>query len=590
MSNPLGALLTQLAQIQPAAIAPELPPPPVEEIVDTALVEAAPTPAAIAERVPDASENGGKDPEAWRLDAELVAAVEAAKARIRDDLAYATLGEDETGRTVDPTPIIEQIGTRVSATVKIPKPLAPQKPVLEHPARFKMNRAGRRFGKTRLAFIAGTRGHGPRIDRHGVKGFRWKGIMEGGDVVWLVPDFPQGMAIWQEEIVPRFGGVPGIRMREKDFSITLPNGGRLRLWTVKNIRSLRGKKFDGAIIDEAAFIPLRYVWRSIVRPTLIDRSGWAIMISSTLLGSDFNAMIREVEDDMMQAERSIEQRAIAEVLSLSPSHPAYHRKRKRWHAWHFRTADNPRISREELQELAEDYPPGSAEAAQELDAELLETLGTLFKTEWWKTYGAGSRHAITGGDLEHQRFPFAQLAMLVDLAASESEMADYTAATVAGITLPDPQGTRRVGILDVMNERYEGPDAMDALFALAVRWGVSVVYVESVGYQLTAVQTLKRRLAAKRIQVRAWNPKGKGDKRARSIPWAAMVSRGEVFLPLVAPWKESWLAQHAKFPNGKEKSPRVEDHDDMVDTGSMLADVLTVRGVRRSRMFKVQTR
>ena len=69
-----------------------------------------------------------------------------------------------------------------------------------------------------------------------------------------------------------------------------------------------------------------------------------------------------------------------------------------------------------------------------------------------------------------------------------------------------------------------------------------------------------------------------------------MVSRGEVFLPLSAPWKESWLAQHAKFPNGKDKSPRIEDHDDMVDTGSMLADVLTIATGPRRRTFKVATR
>lgn len=69
-----------------------------------------------------------------------------------------------------------------------------------------------------------------------------------------------------------------------------------------------------------------------------------------------------------------------------------------------------------------------------------------------------------------------------------------------------------------------------------------------------------------------------------------MVSRGEVFLPLSAQWKEPWLVQHTKFPNGKDKSLRIEDHDNMVDTGSMLANVLTLPTGPKRRTFKTATR
>ena len=50
-------------------------------------------------------------------------------------------------------------GTRT--VVHIAAPLPQQLPIVHSPARFKIVRAGRRFGKTRLALYCALIGHGP---------------------------------------------------------------------------------------------------------------------------------------------------------------------------------------------------------------------------------------------------------------------------------------------------------------------------------------------------------------------------------------------------------------------------------------------
>ena len=89
--------------------------------------------------------------------------------------------------------------------IALPLPLSNQAPILADRARFKTVRAGRRYGKSRLALRAALVGHGEG---------RWKGMLDGLDIAWLTPDYPQSRAIWREEIRPRFSGVDGITLSE----------------------------------------------------------------------------------------------------------------------------------------------------------------------------------------------------------------------------------------------------------------------------------------------------------------------------------------------------------------------------------------
>lgn len=500
-------------------------------------------------------------------------ALEEAEAR-HEATRIARLESGGSGRSLPP-------GVTPTITIQIPAPMDHQAQVLDHPARFKAIRAGRRLGKTRLEFIGAVRGHGKKInvEKDPAKPPKlqrqWKGMAQGGDIVWIAPDYGQADAIWEEEILPRFEGRAGVTISEKHrlvgFGRELGRDrkgepiyqGSLRLRSAENINSVRGKRFDGAIIDEAAFLKFFLAWRRVIRPTLIDRKGWAIIASTTDIGSDFNQLMAEVEAE-----------------KRGPS----------WHGWHFRTRDNPRIDAEELAELAQEYAPGSAEEQQELDAELLETLGTLFRAEFFHSYDHATKQAVWIGGL---RYAFQYLVMTVDLASSLKQTADYTVVTIAGVCAPLFEGDiQRVAILHVEYHRIEGPEQLDAMEELAKTWRPTYVDIEKVQYQATAVQHMERRLKGLGLIVTGV-PVDK-DKRTRAVPAAAAMARGEWYWPpsirngVATPeavWVADSKAQLLKFPNGKDSSKLLADHDDIVDTLSLLAKRI---GGRANTTWKVR--
>lgn len=484
----------------------------------------------------------------------------------------------------EPQGIVEGLnGRTVSTVIQIPAPRPLQKPILDHAARFKVIRAGRRVGKTRLEFIAAIRGHGPLVNVQMEEGKppiwrrKWKGMVHRGDILWIAPDYGQADAIWEEEILPRFEGKAGVTVSEKHRLIGFGKllgkdrkgepvyQGSLRLRSAENINSVRGKKFDGLIIDEAAFLKLFHAWRRVLRPTLIDRKGWAIIASTTDIGSDFNALVLEIDSK---------------------------KRGGSWHAWHLRTYDNPYISQEELEELQVDYPPGTAEEQQELGAELLESLGTLFRAEFFHHYEAVTRQAVWINGL---RYAFQYLVMTVDLASSMKQTADYTTITVAGVCWPI-DGITRVAILEIHNERLEGPEQIDAMEELAKRWRPAYVDIENVQYQATAVQHLERRLRGMGLQVNGIRVSK--DKRTRAVPAAGAMARAEWYWPVAfdavsgkgAQWFADAKAQALKFPNGKADSKLVADHDDIIDTLSLLAARVGGRTNSSWKVHKVKNR
>lgn len=469
-------------------------------------------------------------------------------------------------------------GAIPSVVLRIPSPRPHQAEILNHPARFKGIRAGRRRGKTRLEFIAAVRGHGPKVNiepdpsKPPQMSRLWKGMAQGGNIAWIAPDFPQSDTIWEEEILPRFYGRAGVTVLEKFRLVGLGRQlgedaggepvyrGSIRIRSAENINSVRGKKLDGIIVDEAAFLKFLPAWRRVLRPTLIDRKGWAIIASTTDIGSDFNQLMAEIEAG---------------------------KRGPNWMHWHLRTRDDPYIDDEEKAELAREYPPGSSDEQQELDAELLETLGTLFREQFFHYYQMVNRDAVW---IDGLRYPFEYLVMTVDLAASLKQVADYTSILVAGVCFP-VDGVRRVAIIEIVNERLEGPEQIDAMEEMALRYRPAFVDIEKTGYQLTAVQHLVKRLQGQGLQVNG--ELLKGDKRTKAVPAASAMSRGEWFWPgpeIAAPWFPDAKAQMLKFPNGKQSSKLVADHDDMVDTESLLAARVGGRANSSWRFRKVRSR
>lgn len=430
--------------------------------------------------------------------------------------------------------------------VNIPIPLSNQEEIAYSDKRWKVAPAGRRWGKTRFGLRAAILGHGPKIaDENGVYHYLFPGIADSTPerkiyIVWVALDYGQANEIWEEEIKPRFTGKVGVRISEKARSLYIGNG-QLRIISSNNIDVVRGSKPNGVIFDECAHYDLEYAWRRVVRPALGDNRGWAIFISTTEIGSFFNRLCTEVEN----GERSAE-----------------------WGLFEGKISDNPLLSVEEIASLYADYPPGSTDALQELEAKRLEAHGDLFKAEFFHYYKEADRYAMY---IDHVRYPFLEIVITGDLASSMKQTADFTAFMIAGLTAPTPLGYKKAGVLDVINEHLEGPDQIIKLKALIDHWKPNKVKLEATQYQLTAVQTLRRERPKTNIEA-VYPDK---DKRSRAVPWATAMSRADVWWPRQSGWLDVAVKQHLKFPNGKAGSRYPEDHDDIVDDGSMMAIEIT---------------
>ena len=258
--------------------------------------------------------------------------------------------------------------TAIEVTVPIPALLPHEEADVFHPARFKVLRKGRRWGKDRLAFHVTWFGHGPA--------YFWPGILEGWDVAWLAPDFKQGRGIWAEEIVPRFVDheVPGISVDQQNRVVMLHGCGGLYFYSAENVTTIRGlgKRLKGIVINEAAHLDLGYAWRDVIRPALMDNQGWALIMSTTNSGSDggldehqnrripsfFNALCDEIRagkrgEDWMESWGTAE-----ENLKIGPA---------------------------EFAALVAEYPQGSIALEQEVYAKLLAPGTGLAFPEWRDT-------------------------------------------------------------------------------------------------------------------------------------------------------------------------------------------------------------
>lgn len=247
--------------------------------------------------------------------------------------------------------------------VLIAAPLPQQVPIVESAARFKVVRAGRRFGKTRLALYCSIIGHGP--------GEMFPGIASGKDVAWVAPEYRNSDVIWIEDILPRFSGAVGVTTNDSDHVLAIPGGGRLFLVTAKNIDAIRGigKNLAGVIVDEAAHLDLGYAIRGVLRPAMMDLKAWLILMSTTNSGWDGN-----VGENGEKVHPSYFNRICAEIDEG--------KRDSRWAQFYGTAFDNPKLDAQEINDLIAEYVPGSLELDQEIYARLRAPGAGLAFPEW----------------------------------------------------------------------------------------------------------------------------------------------------------------------------------------------------------------
>jgi hypothetical protein len=183
-----------------------------------------------------------------------------------------------------------------------------QQQIKDSKARFKIIRAGRKFGKTTLA------------ERLALDGLR----MPNSTWWHVAPTYKQAKLIsWDKfkRLIPQ--EAMGKKPNDTDLIITLKNGSQLFLMGSDNEDSLRGPEPDGMTLEEAAYHGPT-VWEKVLRPNLMPKRGPAYFITTP---NGFN-WFKDLEDE---ARRLIGQGS------------------KEWEVFHFSCYDNPHISREEIE-------------------------------------------------------------------------------------------------------------------------------------------------------------------------------------------------------------------------------------------------
>lgn len=242
----------------------------------------------------------------------------------------------------------------------LPDPLGKQPEWLDSPASRKLLRVGRRGTKTRFAFIAAVAGHGPGWDEGKPK---FPGILQGGDVVWIAQDYPNlTRVVWREEVKPRFGHLPWAHLNERDHALTLDGLGTLFLASAEAINGIRGmgKNIRGIIVDEAAWLALRSALLDVILPILLDNDGWLIVMSTTNAGADGGY------DDTGAPQTP-------SYFNVLCAETAAGKRSAEWQEFTGTAFDNPTLNPAAIQELINEYPPGSPQLEQEVYAKLLTT-------------------------------------------------------------------------------------------------------------------------------------------------------------------------------------------------------------------------
>ncbi|NJL71508.1 MAG: phage terminase large subunit [Candidatus Competibacteraceae bacterium] len=165
--------------------------------------------------------------------------------------------------------------------------------------------------------------------------------------------------------------------------------------------------------------------------------------------------------------------------------------------------------------------------------------GGLFKRHWWKRYDQAP---------EIQR-----KVMFIDAAQKPGISNDYSVCATWA------QCQNGFYLLDIWRNKVETPQLEAAVKGLFEKHRPHAVVIEDKSAGSALIQYLRNT----RIPVLPYNP-GIRDKQTRATAATPLVESGRCFLPNWAPWVEDFVLEHESFP--------AVDHDDQVDTTSMLAE------------------
>lgn len=172
--------------------------------------------------------------------------------------------------------------------------------VLNDIARFKVLACGRRWGKTLITSLMAM-----------------AVLMQMRRRVWVVaPDYGLGEKVFRELynifvtqlkiIQPGKQGRGRARFQKGDYYLETPWGSVLEVKSMERPDSLAGEALDFVIVDEAALEDnLESIWNQMIQPTLMDKAGSAIFISTPRGRNSFYKLYLMGQTGVKQREGSL---------------------------------------------------------------------------------------------------------------------------------------------------------------------------------------------------------------------------------------------------------------------------------------------
>jgi predicted phage terminase large subunit-like protein len=158
-------------------------------------------------------------------------------------------------------------------------------------------------------------------------------------------------------------------------------------------------------------------------------------------------------------------------------------------------------------------------------------------------------------EADHEKYK--QYYMACDLAISQKERADYTAIVVGGV---DEFGY--LYIVDVIRERLDGKEIIDALLALNKRYNCELVTMERGQIEKAIGPFLKTEMLETNSYMNMNLVTPTKDKQQRARSWQARMRAGTVLFDTKADWYLAFEQEHLRFPRDR--------HDDQVDAAAYL--------------------
>lgn len=214
-------------------------------------------------------------------------------------------------------------------------PHAKQVPIIGSDARFRVVRAGRRFGKT-------------KISAHEIVK---AAITEPGSMNWWVSNrwknTRRGYRNVVKQIPPELLAKPAPMDTSPELILRFKNQSSIEFYSGESPDSMAGEGVDFVVVDEAALIR-DAAWHQLIRPTLMDSGGRALIIS-TPRGRNWFYDIWHRGDD--------------------PGEDNYD-------AWHFTSYDNPYLQQDDIAEAKRTLP--HLIYMQEIEAEFIDNAASIF--------------------------------------------------------------------------------------------------------------------------------------------------------------------------------------------------------------------